>query len=145
MEKFFLLLLFFFVSKSSSEILNIHIIPHSHQDPGWLTTMENYYTGNSPDQECVKCMIDRVMNIFKNDKKFKITWAELAFLDLWFSTVPGSKNILLARFSILRVKKCLATPRVAALQHHQTCDEWNHNSDEPKCKFTIYPLASEND
>jgi hypothetical protein len=59
--------------------------------------------------------------------------------------LPGSKNILLARFSILRVKKCLATPRVAALQHHQTCDEWNHNSDEPKCKFTIYPLASEND
>jgi hypothetical protein len=58
---------------------------------------------------------------------------------------PKHKNIFGNRFSILRVKKCLAGPRVAALQRTRRCDEWNHNSDEPNGKFTIYPLASEND
>jgi hypothetical protein len=48
-------------------------------------------------------------------------------------------------FSILRPKKRLETPRVAALQQLRVCDEWNHNSDEWNGKFTIYPLASEND
>jgi hypothetical protein len=56
-----------------------------------------------------------------------------------------TQNIFVHRFSILRPKKCLAGPRVAALQHPDACDEWNHNSDESKGKFTIYPLASEID
>jgi hypothetical protein len=56
-----------------------------------------------------------------------------------------SKNIFIDRFSILRPKKCLAGPRVAALQHARVCGEWNHMSDEWNSKFTIYPLASEND
>jgi hypothetical protein len=62
-------------------------------------------------------------------------------------TIAGTKckNIFGNRFSILRAKKCLATPRVAALQHLCHCDEWNHNSDEWNGKFTIYPLASENE
>jgi hypothetical protein len=41
------------------------------------------------------------------------------------------KNIFGNRFSILRLKKRLAGPRVAAWQHGKGCAERNHNSDEP--------------
>jgi hypothetical protein len=47
----------------------------------------------------------------------------------------------LAPFSILRPKKCLATPRVAAPGGEIRCDEMNQNSDEPNGELTIYPLA----
>ncbi len=52
------------------------------------------------------------------------------FCDRGLQIIAKFKNIFEGRFSILRAKKCLATPRVAALQHPQKCDEWNHNSDE---------------
>lgn len=58
-------------------------------------------------------------------------------------TLP--RNILNCQFSILRLKKRLATPRVAALQQAKRCDELNHISDELNGKFVIYPLASENE
>jgi hypothetical protein len=53
------------------------------------------------------------------------------------------KFIFVFEFSILRLKKCLASPRVAALQHPYACDEWIHKSDRLSGKFTIYPLASQ--
>jgi hypothetical protein len=42
-----------------------------------------------------------------------------------------NRNFFYIHFSILRAKKCLATPRVAALQQHPCCAKPNHISDEP--------------
>ena len=60
-------------------------------------------------------------------------------------TDTKSKKIPVRRFSILRLKKRLEGPRVAGSSHTVERDKRNHNSDELSGKFTIYPLASEND
>ena len=39
----FFILAIFLISHMNSDI-NIHIIPHTHLDPGWLYTAEEYYT-----------------------------------------------------------------------------------------------------
>ena len=34
--------------KVEKDALNIHIIAHSHDDVGWLKTMDQYYLGEDP-------------------------------------------------------------------------------------------------
>jgi hypothetical protein len=33
----------------NNEILQIHVVPHSHDDVGWLMTVDDYFTGARPD------------------------------------------------------------------------------------------------
>ena len=34
---------------NDDDILYIHMIPHSHLDPGWLKTVDEYYYGSRKD------------------------------------------------------------------------------------------------
>jgi hypothetical protein len=49
----------------------VHIIPHSHCDPGWLTTFEGYYDGQ------VKGILTNVFNELNNDPTKTFVWAEM--------------------------------------------------------------------
>lgn len=33
----------------TTEKLKIHVIPHSHDDVGWLKTQDDYFTGRHPE------------------------------------------------------------------------------------------------
>jgi hypothetical protein len=36
-------------SVSTDELIDIHVIPHSHDDVGWLKTVDQYYYGYRND------------------------------------------------------------------------------------------------
>jgi len=66
----------------AEEVLTAHIIPHSHCDPGWLSTFEGYYTSD------VNRIISAATDQLLNDKNKRFVWAETSFFSRWYEDQP---------------------------------------------------------
>ncbi|XP_022885754.1 alpha-mannosidase-like isoform X2 [Olea europaea var. sylvestris] len=66
--------------------LNVHLVPHSHDDVGWLKTVDQYYVGsnNSIQGACVENILDSVVMSLRRDPNRKFAFAEMAFFDRWW-------------------------------------------------------------
>ncbi|KAL7231292.1 hypothetical protein ACSBR2_009540 [Camellia fascicularis] len=66
--------------------LNVHFVPHSHDDVGWLKTIDQYYVGsnNSIQGACVENVLDSVMVSLLKDPNRKFIFAEMAFFQRWW-------------------------------------------------------------
>jgi len=67
-----------FTSQGKTNKLTVHIIPHSHCDPGWLQTYEDYY------RNYVSRILSGVVNNLANDPTKTFIWAEISFFKLWW-------------------------------------------------------------
>ena len=66
-----------------SEKLRIHVIPHSHDDVGWLKTMDEYYY---TQPECVECILNNVVTSLENNKERTFVYSEISFFEKWYRT-----------------------------------------------------------
>ncbi|CAK9156993.1 unnamed protein product [Ilex paraguariensis] len=59
--------------------LNVHLVPHSHDDVGWLKTVDQYYVGsnNSIQGACVENVLDSVVMSLGRDPNKKFVFAEM--------------------------------------------------------------------
>uniref|UniRef100_A0A452XFA9 Glycoside hydrolase family 38 N-terminal domain-containing protein n=1 Tax=Aegilops tauschii subsp. strangulata TaxID=200361 RepID=A0A452XFA9_AEGTS len=59
-------------------LLNVHLVPHSHDDVGWLKTVDQYYVGsnNSIQGACVMNTLDSVVDALARDPGRKFVVAE---------------------------------------------------------------------
>ncbi|KAK8653086.1 hypothetical protein V6N13_127101 [Hibiscus sabdariffa] len=67
--------------------LNVHLVPHSHDDVGWLKTIDQYYVGsnNSIQGACVQNVLDSVVDALRRDPSRKFVFAEMAFFQRWWT------------------------------------------------------------
>ncbi|GMI86351.1 hypothetical protein like AT5G66150 [Hibiscus trionum] len=67
--------------------LNVHLVPHSHDDVGWLKTIDQYYVGsnNSIQGACVQNVLDSVVEALRRDPNRKFVFAEMAFFQRWWT------------------------------------------------------------
>ena len=67
-------------------MINVHIIPHTHDDVGWLKTVDQYYYGanNTIQHAGVQYILDTVVAqcLMNPDRKF--TYVEQAFFQRWY-------------------------------------------------------------
>ncbi|XVF59795.1 hypothetical protein PTKIN_Ptkin07bG0304500 [Pterospermum kingtungense] len=67
--------------------LNVHLVPHSHDDVGWLKTVDQYYVGsnNSIQGACVQNVLDSVVDALLRDPNRKFVVVEMAFFQRWWT------------------------------------------------------------
>ena len=79
-----------------NEKITLHLIPHTHDDAGWLATVEEYYTGiGTPFRECVQCILDSMYQILLTNETRIFNYVEMVFFSQWFydQTDDMQKNV----------------------------------------------------
>ncbi|KAH6829428.1 Glycosyl hydrolase family 38 protein [Perilla frutescens var. hirtella] len=66
--------------------LNVHLVAHTHDDVGWLKTVDQYYVGsnNSIQGACVQNVLDSLIPALLADKNRKFIYVEQAFFQRWW-------------------------------------------------------------
>ncbi|KAK4798026.1 hypothetical protein SAY86_030352 [Trapa natans] len=66
--------------------LNVHLVAHTHDDVGWLKTVDQYYVGsnNSIQGACVQNVLDSMVPALLADKNRKFIYVEQAFFQRWW-------------------------------------------------------------
>ncbi|KAI4339645.1 hypothetical protein MLD38_024562 [Melastoma candidum] len=72
--------------------LNVHLVPHTHDDVGWLKTVDQYYVGsnNSIQVACVANILDSLVPALLADKNRKFIYVEIAFFQRWWTEQSGT-------------------------------------------------------
>ena len=67
-------------------MINIHLVPHTHDDVGWLKTVDQYYYGSRKDitPTSVHLILDSVVSALEKDPNKKFIYVEMAFFFRWY-------------------------------------------------------------
>jgi hypothetical protein len=64
----------------------VHLIPHTHDDVGWLKRVDDYYSGTEYNiqRAGVRYIIGTMIQQLLADSKKKFTYVEMKFFSMWF-------------------------------------------------------------
>ncbi|KAJ7526059.1 hypothetical protein O6H91_17G079900 [Diphasiastrum complanatum] len=79
--------------------LNVHLVPHTHDDVGWLKTVDQYYVGsnNSIQVAAVQYVLDSVILALQEDPNRKFIYVEQAFFQRWWREQSKHKRKIVKR------------------------------------------------
>nr|GLL26638.1 alpha-mannosidase 2 [Ipomoea trifida] len=69
-----------------SEKLKIFVVPHSHNDPGWIYTVEEYYERQS------RRILDTIVETLSKDVRRKFIWEEMSYLERWWRDTSSANK-----------------------------------------------------
>ena len=72
------------MSSQSGEELIIHVVCHTHDDPGWLWTLDDYFMGTDHCHVSVKRILDNMVVSLSNKEDRKFSYVEMSFFKLWY-------------------------------------------------------------
>lgn len=67
---------------------NVFVVPHSHNDAGWLETISDYY------KYSVKHTLNNIILQLEKRPSFKFCWSEVIYLSMWLEEYPERKKAL---------------------------------------------------
>jgi lysosomal alpha-mannosidase len=68
------------------ERLRVHFVHHTHDDVGWLKTVDEYYSGVNNDIQRVevRLILDEVIPQLMADPKKRFSYVEMKFFSMWW-------------------------------------------------------------
>ncbi|XP_022895002.1 alpha-mannosidase 2 isoform X2 [Olea europaea var. sylvestris] len=73
-------------SEWNNEKLKVFVVPHSHNDPGWKLTVEEYYDRQS------RHILDTIVETLSKDNRRKFIWEEMSYLERWWRDASDVKK-----------------------------------------------------
>jgi alpha-mannosidase len=66
--------------------INVHVVPHSHDDVGWLKTVDEYFDGSRKDIQWtnVEVELTNVIHSLLDNPKRKFSEVEMKFFKMWW-------------------------------------------------------------
>ena len=74
--------------------LQVHIVPHSHDDVGWLKTVDQYFDGSRKDIQntFVRVELSTIIDSLLDDPKKKFSEVEMKFFSMWWDLQSERKK-----------------------------------------------------
>ncbi|KAH8370017.1 hypothetical protein KR093_001891 [Drosophila rubida] len=71
---------------TKANMINVHLVPHSHDDVGWLKTVDQYYYGakNNIQHAGVQYILDSVVQELLKDSSRRFIQVETSFFFKWY-------------------------------------------------------------
>ncbi len=80
--------------KYAERQITVHLISHTHDDVGWLKTVDEYFSGsnNNVAQAGVQMIIETVISELIDDPAKRFTYVEMKFFSMWWKDQTEEKK-----------------------------------------------------
>ncbi|EJW75197.1 hypothetical protein WUBG_13895, partial [Wuchereria bancrofti] len=68
--------------------LEVIVVPHSHNDPGWIRTFEEYYEIHTRN------ILNNMLNYLQKMDEMRFVYAEMSFFERWWTEIDEEKRKL---------------------------------------------------
>ncbi|KPJ05357.1 Lysosomal alpha-mannosidase [Papilio xuthus] len=119
-------------TEADASVLNIHIVAHTHDDVGWLKTVDQYYYGsrNNIQKAGVQYILDSVVKELWEDPKRRFIYVETAFFWMWWTrqteTVRDKVRTLVREGRLQMVGGAWSMNDEAASHYQSTIDQFTY-------------------